>query len=69
MFYLAVWGDREHVPSRLLPLGEEQDCALVSWGSALLGEIAAWDRTHSCPGRDGEEERRRAGTGSGSAAV
>lgn len=37
---MVVWGD-EHMPSQLLPLGEEQGCTLVSSGSVLLGEIAA----------------------------
>lgn len=49
--------------SRTLP------SALVSWESALLGEIAACCHAHACPARGSERECRGAGAGSGSTAM
>lgn len=48
---------------RLLVKSRTVPGALVSWESALLGEIAA------CPARESEQKRRGAGAGSGSTAV
>ena len=54
---------------RLLVKSRTVPGALVSWESALLGEIAACCHARACPARESEQKRRGAGAGSGSTAV